>query len=179
MKRSVLLFSFFLLAFATQAQVFNTASTLKKGSFSLGLEPVVYVSGASEGFNMFVHGGIGIQSGIDLGIKAGVLGSTNYFGADLEWKLAKNVSLTTGAHSFADFGLDAALNISFPLTKGAQLYTGIDADINFGNEIYVPLWVPVGVELSLKKSMAFILEAEIGISDVAYHIFGGGLAFYF
>lgn len=178
MKKLFVLILLIASSYLASAQVFNTASTLKPGAFSLGVEPVVY----DRDFGLFLHGGIGIKSGIDLGLKYGFLNGSDYFGADLEWRLMAgkpNISLTTGAHSFYDPGLDLGLNLSFPITKGAGFYTGLDLDINFGDHnTYTPLWLPVGVEISLKKNMSFIFEDEIPLND-AYNILGLGLAFYF
>ena len=162
-----------------QAQYFNTASTLKKNSFSIGLEPAILIYESGNEFMLFFHGGYGIKNGIDLGLHLGA-GNTTYFGADLEWALGNHFSFTTGAHNFGDFGLDAALNASFGITGDVDLFTGLDMDVVFGkNETFLPIWLPLGVEIKLKSKMSFILETEIGISDAAYHLIGGGIAFYF
>jgi len=168
-----------ILVYGANAQVFNTATTLKKNQFSLGLEPLLHIDGGNDGLMLFFHGGYGIKSGIDIALKLGV-GGTNYFGAELEWILSRNVSLTTGAHEFGDFGLDGALNFSFPITSGVDLFTGLDMDLNFGqNEVYIPLWIPLGLEIGLRSNMSFIFETEIALVDPAYHMIGGGIAFYF
>lgn len=177
MKKIVLLVSTLFLFVSLQAQVFNTGTTLKKGTFSLGFEPAIY--GNTEGFIMFFHGGYGLKPGIDLGISAGFLNG-EYFGADLEWGLGRYFSLTTGAHMYGDFGLDGTLNITFPIRSDSRIFTGVDMDINFPNDdISVPIWIPIGVELGLRRNMAFILEGEIAVSDPAYHVIGGGIVLYF
>jgi hypothetical protein len=51
--------------------------------------------------------------------------------------------------------------------------------MNLGSDSQVLLWVPVGLEIGLKSNMSFIFEAEIGLTDPAYHLIGGGLIFYF
>lgn len=180
MKKIILLIlTVFVFSLATRAQVFNTAGTLKKNSFSVGLEPTVLVYNGGNEFMMFFHGGYGIKSGIDLGIHLGA-GNTTFFGAELEWGLGKNFSLTTGAHNFGEFGLDGALNASFGITSGVDLFTGLDMDIVFAkNKTYLPLWLPLGVEIQVGPNMSFMLETEIVLTDNAYHVIGGGLAFYF
>jgi hypothetical protein len=163
----------------TFSQVFNTASTLKPLKFSLGLEPCVL----ENNFGLFLHGGVGIKSGIDFAMKYGILEGSDYFGADLEWRLLgggkPNVSLVTGGHTlWGVFGLDLGLNLSFPITKGVGLYTGLDTDVNFPpDDVDLDAWIPVGVEISMRNSMSFILEAEIPLDG--YFVFGGGIAFYF
>jgi hypothetical protein len=37
----------------------------------------------------------------------------------------------------------------------------------------------VGIEVDLKKNLAFIFEASIGLTDPAYHVIGGGVVIYF
>ena len=165
------------------SQVFHTGETLKRGVFSLGVEPAVFINGGSE-FMLFFHGGYGIKNGIDLALKFGI-GNPNYFGADLEWKLANRISLTTGAHNFGDFGLDAGLNFTIPIKSDVKLYTGFDSDIVFSEdengdaEILYPLWIPIGVEIALQKKMSMILKSEIGMTDPTYHVIVGKLNFYY
>jgi hypothetical protein len=181
MKKLILFTGLICLPLFAFSQVFNTASTLKPGNFSLGFEPVVI----RQDLGLFVHGGVGLTSGVDLGMKYGFLNGTDYFGADLEWRLLggkPNISLTTGGHVMGDMGLDLALNISFPIARSASLYSGVDTDINFYKEpvgTQFLAWIPVGVQIYLKPKMAFMLEAEIPIKDNTNSIFGGGLSFYF
>jgi len=178
MKKLVLFLLPVLLVSTSFGQVFNTGQTLKPKMFSLGVEPGVMVNGSSE-FILFVHGGYGIKEGIDFSAKAGVLGPAEYFGADLEFAMPHRMSLAVGAHQFGDFGLDGALNITFPIKSDIRLSTGLDSDINFNSDkTRVLLWIPLGLEIGIKKNMSFIFEAEIGLTDPAYHFIGGGLNFY-
>ncbi len=155
------------------AQVFNTGETLKPKTFSLGIEPAYYL----DDFKLFLHGSYGIKKGIDVSMKLG-LGGETYFGADVEWALAPRISLATGAHVLGDFGLDGTILFSLPVRKDARVFTGVDMDIVFADEVVVPVWIPLGVELGIKNNMSFILEGEIPIID-ADPILGGGVVFYF
>jgi hypothetical protein len=167
------------LATSLNAQVFNTAGTLKPGRFSAGFEPGIYINGNTD-FNLFLHGGAGITQGIDFGLKLGVLGDETYFGGDIEFALAKIFSLSGGAHSYGNFGLDFTALFTFPLGTSVSLYTGLDSDIVFAEpETLFPLWVPLGVEIPLKKPILFLFETEINITDVGSHFIGGGLNFIF
>jgi hypothetical protein len=177
MKKLLLVLALAVSFSLSNAQVFNTGKTLKKDVFSLGIEPVFYSD--AGGFMLFLHGGYGIKSGIDLGIMAGFLNG-EYIGANLEWGLGKHLSLTTGAHMYGDFGLDGTLNITFPIRHDSRIFTGFDADILFPDgDVLLPLWIPVGVELGLRDNMSFILEGEIPLTSAAYLIFGGGINLYF
>jgi hypothetical protein len=178
MKRFTIALLLVLMATGLQAQVFNTGQTLGGGNFMVGVNPAIHLSGPSHGFNLYLDGAVGIKSGIDLALKVGI-GSTTYFGADVEWGLAKNISLTTGVHSFGDFGLDGTLNVSFPLKSDVMLYSGLDMDIVFGHTITFPVWIPIGVDIGLRNNLSFILEGDIGLTNVSYHIINGGILVYF
>jgi hypothetical protein len=182
MKKFLFILLLIVLPLSSFSQVFNTASTLKRGSFSIGIEPLLY----DRDLGLFLNGGIGLKSGLDLNIKYGFLKYSDYFGADLEWSLLAtgkpNISLVTGGHVMHDFGLDLGLNLSFPIGNGAQLYSGIDTDINFypsptGTQLLA--WLPLGVQVGLQHNMNFLLEAEVPLNNNAYVIFGGGIAFDF
>lgn len=161
------------------SQVFNTGQTLKKGNFSAGFEPVVIMNGGTD-FILFVHGGYGLTKGVDFGVSIGVLGPDNYIGADVEFALARWTSVAVGAHHFGSFGLDGTFNFTFPIRKDVRVFTGADLDVNFNTDkTRFLLWLPVGVEVGLRKNMSFIFEASIGLTDPAYHLIGGGLNFYF
>ena len=182
MKKITLLLFSLVLAVNLSAQIFGTSSTLSKNRFSLGLEPSIYSSGNYDDFMFFIHGGYGIKSGVDLGVKLGLLGDENYIGADVEFKLGKKFSLAGGFHDFYDFGIDGTALFTFPLGSAATLSSGLDMDIVFADpETLVPLWIPVVVEIGIKKDMVFILEAELDtkLIDESYHFLGGGLQFFF
>ena len=161
------------------AQVFNTAETLKPLKFSVGIAPIYY----NENFGLFFSGGVGIKPGIDFSLKYAVLEAEDYFGADLEWKLLNqksvDISLTTGCHNYYDFGLDVSGNVSFRIKNDISAYTGLDMDLNFGSDLYIPFWIPVGVEIDLNKNVGFLFEAEIPLSESAYPIIDGGFSFFF
>lgn len=177
-RRILFVGAFLFLATATHAQVFNTGQTLKKGTFSLGVEPVLHVDGGADGLVLFAHGGYGLKSGIDLAFKAG-FANPNYIGGDIEFAISPNISVAAGAHQFQHFGLDGTINFNIPIRNDIDLYTGLDGDLLFpdGGDTRLALWVPVGLEVGLRPAMSFLLEAEIELSQ-AYHVFGGGLCFY-
>lgn len=178
MKKLILFFTVLVVSTGAFAQVFSTAETLKPGTFSFGIEPMIIASGSSD-FILFGHVGYGIAKGVDLGAKVGILGGATYVGADMEFAFLKNFSLSAGAHAAGDFGLDATFIGTYTMAKNVNLYGGADLDINFGGNVYVPVWLPIGVEVQLSKSMAFLFEAEIGITSGANHKFGGGVNIYF
>jgi len=178
MKKLVSIALLVLFTSTTFSQVFNTGQTLKPKTFSLGFEPSVLINGSSE-FMLFLHGGYGLKQGVDFAVKVGVLGPQDYFGADVEFALPYRMSFMVGAHEFGDFGLDGALNITFPIRNDIRFSTGLDLDMNFNQDkTRFLLWLPLSLEVGIRKNMSFIFEAEVGLTDPAYHFIGGGLNFY-
>lgn len=178
MKKIIVAITCLLVFGSANAQVFNTGSTLKPKDFSLGVEPAVLINGGTD-FILFLHGGYGIKKGIDFGVTVGVLGPSNYFGADIEFVVAKNMSLAFGAHNFGNFGLDGTFLATFPIGSGVRAFSGADLDVNFGNSTDFLLWIPIGMEVGIRKGVSFIFEAQVGLTAPAYHLIGGGLNFYF
>jgi hypothetical protein len=176
--KKLILIPLLLITTASSSQVFNTSSTLRSGHFSLGFEPSVYINGASD-FNLFIHGGVGLTSNIDLGLHLGVLGNENYIGADVEFGLGRIFSFTGGVHDYYDFGLDGTLLCTLPIQQNADIFIGLDTDIVFADEADMLFWLPLGVEINIQRNMDFILETEIGLGDTGTHFIGGGLCFYF
>jgi len=178
MKKLALSFMLSFLLLGVSAQVLNTAGVLKKGNFSIGVQPTIIASGGTD-FILFGHVGYGLTKGIDLSAKAGFLGGADYFGGDIEFALSKNMSLAGGAHVWGDFGLDATYLITFDIVKNVDLFLGADADFIFADDLDIAFWIPFGVEVNLNKNMAFIMEADIALTDAASHMFGGGITVYF
>lgn len=177
MKRLLTILAILFIASSSFGQIFNTGQTLQPKKFSLGMEPGVMINGGSE-FILFLHGGYGIKQGIDFSAKVGVLGPLDYFGADVEFALPHRMSFAVGAHQFGDFGLDGSLNITFPIRSDIRFSSGLDSDLNFNaDRTRFLLWLPLGLEIGIKKNMSFIFEAEIGLTDPAYHFIGGGVNF--
>ena len=187
MKKLILLIVAALTFSGVCGQVFNTGQTLKQGVISLGVQPALHIDGGADGVILFGHAGIGIKPGLDAGVQLG-FGEKKYFGANLEFALANNISLAVGAHDFGYFGLDGTLNFAIPLRNDIHLYSGIDADLNFikgtnsegepETTLTMPFWVPIGLEVGLSRNMSLLFETEIGLNDRAYHVVGGGLNFY-
>ena len=129
-----------------------------------------------------MYGGYGLTNNVDLSLRFGLFDGVDYFGADMEWGLANTgryaVSVITGVHNKEDFGLDIGAKASFPLGKHATIITGVDSDFNFDRNNTRNFWIPIGVEISWKKRMSAIIEADIPASEWAPHIFGGGVLFY-
>ncbi|MCP4354033.1 MAG: hypothetical protein GY793_00100 [Proteobacteria bacterium] len=191
MKKCFVFIVFCAVSLVTFSQVFSTGQTLKQNKWSVGFEPSLIINGDAD-FILFGHAGYGLKSGIDLAMKIGVLGPNQYFGADVEFGLGKYFSFMAGAHHFGNFGLDANIIGTIPIRSDVRLSSGFDIDMNLierndnpntsedesGKEGQFIGWIPVSLEIGLRKNMAFIFEVEINVTDAGYHFFGGGLNFY-
>ncbi len=174
----------------SNAQIFNTGQTLKKGVMALGVEPAIHMNGGVNGAILYAHAGYGLTSGIDVSVKAGVGRlNTYYLGGDIEFALAKHMSIAFGGHKSGDYGVDGTFLFDIPVKSKAVIYSGVDSDLNFGtrinssgekvNDLDVLVWVPIGVEIKISKSVHFLVESSIGVTPDSYHIVGGGLNLYF
>lgn len=191
MKKIIIALFALTLSFSTSAQVFSTGQTLKPNNWSLGFEPSIIINGNTD-FMLFGHAGYGLKNGIDLAMKVGFLGPNEYIGADVEFALGNYFSMMAGAHHFGNFGLDANILGTFPIRSDVRLSSGFDLDVNLldkndnpntpedegGKEAQFIGWIPISLEIGLRKNMAFIFEAEVNVTDAGYHFIGGGLNFY-
>jgi len=183
LKKCLIVFLLILVPMMLNAQVFGTGQTMRRGSTSIGINPALYMTEGNDELYLYIHLGHGLRRGLDLGAKVNIIGDVTYFGADLEWQLARRspfVSISAGAHKFVDFGLDATLNVTFPLKRRMNLYFGGDMDIDFVEpESITPLWAFVGLDISMGRKVALLLEGCMGINDIASDILSGGFNFYF
>lgn len=165
------------------AQVLNTASILRPGSFSLSIAPLIYVDRGND-LGLFLSGGFGVTRGIDIALKLKVENEgRNYIGGDVEFTLLRDmplISLALGAHAYRQVGLDGTLNITFPIRRTISLFSGVDFDAEFHNNGQnFPLWVPVGLEVMLRRSLSLIMEIDIAAMEPAANIFALGMNIFF
>lgn len=170
-------------------QLFSTGQTMKPKKWSVGVEPSILLNGSSE-FMLFAHAGYGLKKGIDLGLKVGFLSDYDeYIGGDIEFAIGRYFSVMGGAHHFGDFGVDGNILGTYPIRNDVRITSGFDFDLNFidkydnngdkdGKDTQFIGWIPISLEIGIKKNMAFIFEAMINITDAGYHFIGGGLNFY-
>lgn len=178
MKKIILVVLLGLLIMRASAQVFQNASPMKPGTFSLGVHPVLL----SGDMAIYLDGRTGIGTGMDLGLKGGIGVGNPYLGIDIKWLIVERfpvISASAGLHIHGNTGLDGTLNITFPLNPSAYLYTGVDADLIFAKDIYMSVWVPIGLEASVRPQLTVILEPGIEVTKYRGHYLTGGVRFYF
>ncbi len=179
-------------ASAGNAQVlFNGAETLKKGNWSLGLD-LAYADIHNGDFALFFLGSYGLGNNSDLGMKLGFGWDEAYIGLDYEKTVLlgkPSVSLFGGAHYWQWFGLDAGALVTFPI-QNVRISTGLDFDLVFASidrdgdgkeelELLTPLWLPINIEVYLKKHLSLVFEGNIKLTDDAFTTVGGGINIYF
>ncbi len=178
------LFIISLIAFSCNlinAQVFGTAEVLSKNKGNFGILPTIYEYNGNSDMILFLQGGYGLSKGIDLGLKLGVLSEETYFGMDVEFAIRKNLSLSGGCHINDVLGLDFTGLYTFNLNNYAKLTSGLDIDIMTENDHTIAMWLPLNLEVDIKKNLVFIFEADIDtkLIDDSYNIISGGIQFYF
>ncbi|MBN1638177.1 MAG: hypothetical protein JW866_04365 [Ignavibacteriales bacterium] len=170
----------FLLVGSLSAQVFQPAKVLSQGKFRVGINPLLM----EESFAFYIHGGVGLGSRMDLGFKLGFGEGDAYFGADIDYGiLIQQFSLTLGGglHHCGVMGIDVTIKAGYDIpSSGVEIHGGFDFDINFheGNSTS-PLWFLLGLEWRVRSMIAVVLDVEIGVTEEAPNIFGGGINLYF
>ncbi len=171
---------FFMIMFPVlvSAQVFNTGTTLKSGKMTLGSYPLI-----GDGFSILMKAGYGLNHGLDLCFNIGTGAIGDYFGLDVEKMLISDkkisVSAAGGAHLAGENGgLDMTLNASLPVKKAIVVYSGIDADLVFGDNSAIPIWLLVGSEIGFRSNLNLLFEINIGFNDAENQL-GLGFNYYF
>ncbi len=183
-------FVFIMLLFCSisNAQIFSTANLLQNKRVAFSINPVLKTGIVEDDAGMYLHGDLGIGSAMQLGAQLGLGFDETYIGLMVKKSLNRkfpNMSFSGGIHSFGDIGLDFALSISGPMNRLVVLYSGLDLDIDFSenrrkeSETRFLSWFFLGTEVAVGRNMTFLFEAEIGIADEAYNLFGSGLKLYF
>ena len=163
------------------AQVFGTGETLKQGKSSVGINSFYPVVDENDKIYLFVHLDHGIGRDCDIDAKIGFTGSETYFGADVEWQLARRnvfASITAGAHKFINFGMDAIFNLMLPMSRSGGVYLGTDLDVEFvKKEILTPFWLFIGMKIDLDRNTYFLVTMEGAMNEDAANIISAGIKF--
>ncbi|MBN2570909.1 MAG: hypothetical protein JXA68_02165 [Ignavibacteriales bacterium] len=170
----------FLLIGSLSAQVFQPAKVLSQSKFRVGINPLLM----EESFAFYIHGGVGLGSRMDLGFKVGFGEGDAYFGADIDYGiLIQDFSLTLGGglHHCSVMGIDVTIKGGYDIpNSGVEIHGGFDFDINFHDGGSTsPLWFLLGLEWRVRSMIAVVLDVEIGVTEEAPNIFGGGINLYF
>ncbi len=186
------------------SQVFKTAHTLDPGTFSAGINPVIFYSPGNSGLEAtsrsvgfgatYLHFNTGLSRGMDLGLRLMTdMGwmmqfqapHVSGFGADIRWSLYTGfpmVTISAGAHKFGGFIMDGKLNVTLPLSPSVGFFTGLEVCRAFHVEEHNShFWLPVGIELIFLRRVSLILENDFSIFNKYDKInkLGAGIRVYF
>ena len=171
-----------------QDGAFSDAQTLAHKQFSLGIQPVIYTEIPNDDLMLVFRGAYGVQPGLTLHGKLGVLRDETYFGGHLEYLLASepssavSFSILGGAYAFDDIGLKLGGILSKRIDP-FSIYTGLLFEPLFTEpDELTPLLLPIGVDIPLAGNSAnFVFEADLALNDDAdfYQALHFGLNFYF
>lgn len=177
-KKTLTLLLICTLSLGAFAQSFYKSQKLKPKQFHLALEPAVILNGEAH-FMLFMHGGVGLTRGVDFNLSFGTFSHNNYLGANVGFGIGQYLSASFGAHHFDVFGLDGSLLANYPLRSDIRLFIGGDMHMNlYDQKAHLLVWLPVGIEIGLKKNISFVFETSIGLSKPAYSLIGAGINFY-
>lgn len=143
------------------AQVMNTARVLKENKKAIQS----YLSFKEEDPYLYLAGEYGLKKATDLQINFGA-GETTYFGANLEKVLSHGelvISGSGGVHYTNNPGLNFTGNLTLPLARILDIYTGLDMELNFSDEIDSPLWFFLGNSINYQRNLQFFLEVALGL----------------
>lgn len=189
--RAIILIAFIFLSFSkTKAQdgIFSDAQTLSNNTFSLGIQPVIYSQLNNDEFMLILRGAYGLQPGLSLHGKVGVLREQTYVGGHLEYLLAGepsdplSFSLLGGVYAFDDVGLKFGGVLSKQIGT-FSLYSGLSFEPLFTEpDELTPLLLPIGIDIPLAgEQVNFVFEADIALNNDAelYEALHFGANFYF
>lgn len=177
-----------------QGVLMNSAETIQKGNFKLGLFPTVQFgkNGSESVFGMAGRAGFGFTSSFDIEGKVAFFKGLAYYGIDAEFWFIKgpavNVSAALGGHltnvdAGADSsGIDTSLLVSTRPTTKLEIYGGLmlafDSVRNTDYHHTLAHIVP-GIEYKLSAELDFLAEIGIALNDNSRSYASVGFAYYF
>lgn len=158
-----------------QAQdgIFSNPQSLDAKEFSLGIQPAIYTQAGKDEFMLMARTAYGFNSNFSLHGKLGVFRDETYFGAHIEYMLAREpvepISFTAvgGIHKFGRTGVKLGGVLSKQISE-FSLYTGLTFEPLFTDEVLTPLLLPVGIDIPVNDGKtSFIFEADLGLNGDA------------
>lgn len=154
---------------------FSNAQTLQKGTFAIGLQPVMLT--AQDDFMFIGRASYGIAHGLTGHIMAGIQDEETYVDAHFEKNIASepesnlSVALLGGVYSYGDVGLKTGLNISKNFHP-VSIYTGLNYQPLFASSRTInALLVPVGLDFHVKEgTLDLMVEGDIPVNDDAEYL---------
>jgi len=171
----------------------NSAETITPGNFKLGVFPFALLSkhGSGSDFGVAGRAGLGLTRNVDVEVKGGFMENVSYFGADIEFWFLKgrniNASAAVGGHMIhaktgADsYGVDAAFMASTAPVRNMEVYGAVKFafdSVKDSNQNHTLIHIVPGFEYRISRTIDFLAEIGIALSDSARSYVSAGLAFY-
>lgn len=179
---------------AAQEVVMNSAETINRNNFKIGVFPVVLFAknGGESLTGVAARAGLDLTPRIDIEAKAAFFRNITYYGADLEFWLLKgpsvNGSAALGAHmtdvsgggdsSGIDLNLMLSTRPANKLEAYGALQLAFDSMKGSNRDVTLAHFVP-GIEYRIARDLDFLAEFGISLNDNSRHYAGVGLAYYF
>jgi hypothetical protein len=198
-RLAVLSFSFLMLmALAPSAQaqniLMNSAETINKGNFKIGVFPTVLLGedGADNNWGAFGRFGYGFTPRFDVEAKLGLFDDLKIYGLDAEYWVVResplDVSVSLGLHKAdSDFGadstaIDTALLVSDHVTSRLELYGGLSVSFESLDDVpdsdFTRAYVVPGLEYKVSDQLDLVAEVGVGLNDDSPNYVSFGLALY-
>ena len=170
-----LLFIFSIQTTKAQDGFFSNAQTLERGTFAIGLQPVILTE--QEDFLMLFRGAYGLSRGLTAHFKIGAFQEDVYLGGHIEYNLSSepnspiSASVLAGVYNQIDTGLKFGLNLSHDFHP-VSLYGGLNYQPLFLNEVTLNSFLlPVGLDYHIPNApLDLMAEANIPLNDDAEYL---------
>lgn len=155
---------------------FTDARTLEKGTFLVGVQPVVLT--AQDDFMTVFRGSYGLTRGLTGHFKVGAFQEDVYVGGHLEYNLmmeperAISAGLLAGIYTQSETGLKFGLNLSKHFDP-VSVYTGLNYQplLIDGEVALDSILLPIGLDYHLRNvPVDLLLEANIPLNDDAEYL---------
>jgi hypothetical protein len=181
---------------SAQAQniLMNSAETINKGNFKIGVFPTVLLGedGADSNWGAFGRVGYGFTPRFDVEAKLALFDDLKIYGLDAEYWVVRespvDVSVSLGLHKAnADFGadstaIDTALLVSDHVTPRLELYGGLSVSFESLDDVpdsdFTRAYVVPGLEYKVSDQLDLVAEVGVGLNDDSPNYVSFGLALY-
>jgi hypothetical protein len=179
----------------SQNFLMNSAETINKGNFKIGVYPTVLLGedGADNEWGVAGRFGYGFTPSLDVEAKVAFFDGFKLYGADAEFWLVKgdlDVSVAAGVHrAEVDGGFDSTAFDVSGLASGyiaekLELYGGTSlsfeslSDSDFDDDSFTRTYLVAGLEYRVRENVDLLTEFGLGLNDDSPNYFSFGVAFY-
>ena len=189
LMRRVLMILLFTTLFAPLArpQAISYGKSLPIRAFSLTAAPVYNAPNIYNlelrGISGMVMAGYGITYDVDLNLRYGYYGGSDFFGASLQYLFRETrnnyYSFNGGIHKWEEYGIDLTLRYTHTPQYWLNLAVALDLDFDFSNSLELRAWVPLNFGINLDDRYFLFFEYNLPANERAWDILTAGVTFIF